>query len=135
MTLKRLSIAALILASCLIGHKSVAQTNEEVYELTCGSVGSAFNILEEFFTGRWNARRAQLHETAANNYLEHHDVKDRKDVAVYVFQSRFFKAFAVVVARPVGPDKVMCIVKIDGRLHKEYLPDDLHEILSTEKAV
>ena len=135
MTLKRLSIAALILASCLIGHKSVAQTNEEVYELTCGSVGSAFNILEEFFPGRWNARKAQLHETAADNYLAHHDVKDREDVNVYVFQSRFFKAFAVVVARPVGPDRVMCIVKIDGRLHKEYLPDDLHEILSTEKAV
>jgi hypothetical protein len=123
------------LAALFLCGSPAAQTNEELYELRCGSVGSAFNILEEYFTGRWNARRAQLHETAANNYLEYHDVKDRKDVAVYVFQSRFFKAFAVVVARPVSSDRVMCIVKIDGRLHKEYLPDELHEILSTEKAI
>jgi len=131
MTWLRLSIVACIMSTCLIGYKAVAQTNNEVYEQTCGAVGDALAVLQQFFEGRWNARRAELDYQAARNYLNYHDIED--DASVYVFQSRFFKDFAVVVARPVND--IMCIVKIDGRLHKEYPPDVLHKILSTEKAI
>ena len=124
--LSGVAVAALFLCA-----SPAAQTSNEVYENACGSVGDALVVLQQFFEGRWNARRAQLDDVAAHNYLVHHDIEE--DYSVYVFQSRFFKDFAVVVARPV--DKVMCIVKIDGRLHKEYSPDELHKILSTEKAI
>jgi len=124
-------VLGVALAAFFLCGSPAAQTNNEVYEQNCGSVEEALDVLQQFFTGRWNARRRQLDYDAAQNYLNYHEIEG--DISVYVFQSRFFRDLAVVAARPVND--IMCIVKIDGRLHKEYSPDELHKILSTEKAI
>ena len=133
MTWLRLSIVACIMSTCLIGYKAVAQTNNEVYEQhACGSIQGSLKARRQFFFSRWQARSAELHDLARDAYTSHHGITADH---VYIFQSLYFKKLAVVAAEKRGEQQVLCIVKVDGRYHKEYTPDEIHKILSTEKAI
>jgi hypothetical protein len=116
------------LAALFFSGQPLAQTNNEVYENACGRVGDALPVLEQFFS-KWNPRRAELNAAAARNYLAHHGIEDGT-ARVFVFQSPQFPVFAVVAARPVN--EVICVIRIKGRVHQEYLPADLQVILKTE---
>ena len=115
-------------AALFISGTPLAQTNNEVYENACGTVNDALPVLEQFFS-KWNPRRAELNPESSRNYLAHHGLEDNT-ARVFVFQSPMFPVFAVVAARPV--EEVICVIRIKGRAHQEYLPADLQVILKTE---
>ena len=133
---KILIVATAALAAFFIALPAAAQTNNEVYEQhACGSVQNSLKALRQFFFSRWQARSAELHDLARDTYIKHHGIEDEGVTHVFIFQSMYFKKLAIVSVKQVGPEKVMCIVKVDGRYHKEYTPDEIHAILSQEQPI
>ena len=127
-------LAGVALAALFLCSQAAGQTEGQVYENRCeDGVKGAFHNLQNFFSVRWQARKAELHELAKDAYVEHHGMEDAGITAVYVFQSPMLPNFAVVAVKPV--DGLLCIVKIQDRFHLEYMPDTLHEILSTEDQI
>ena len=124
-------LCAMLAASAVFFYASRAlpQTSNEVYENACGRVGDALPVLEQFFVTRWQSRKAELKSDAARNYLAHFGIED-DTVRGFVFQSHHFPSFAVVAARPTGANAIDCIVRIQGRVHKEFMPDALQVILN-----
>ena len=126
-------VLGVALAAFFLCGSPAAQTNNEVYEQhACGSVQNSLKALRQFFFSRWQARSAELHDLARDAYTSHHGITAAH---VYIFQSMYFKKLAVVAAEKRGEQQVLCIVKVDGRYHKDYTPDEIHKILSTEKAI
>ena len=129
-------VLGVALAAFFLCGSPAAQTNNEVYEQhACGSVQNSLKALRQFFFSRWQARSAELHDLARDTYIKHHGIEDEGVTHVFIFQSMYFKKLAVVAAEKRGEQQVLCIVKVDGRYHKEYMPDEIHKILSTEKAI
>lgn len=126
-------LCAMLAASAVFFYveKAISQTNNEVYEIACNRVGDALPVLEAYFVGRWESRKAELKPDAARNYLAHFGIED-DTIRVFVFQSHHFPSWAVVAARPTGSNNIDCIVRIQGRAHKEFMPDALQVILKTE---
>ena len=119
------------LAAFFYATPAATQTEGQVYENSCGRVGDALAVLEQYFA-QYAPRKAELNRSAAENYLAHHGI-DGDGVSVFIFQSHYFPKYAVVAAKAVGD--ILCIVRIKGRVHQEYSPDDLHEILNTNGSV
>jgi len=123
------------LAAFFYASSPAAQTSGEAYEQhACGSVQNSLKALRQFFFSRWRARSAELHDLARDTYIKHHGIEDEGVTHVFIFQSMYFKKLAIVSVKQVGPEKVMCLVKIDGRYHKEYTPDEIHAILSNSES-
>ena len=128
-------VLGVALAAFFLCGSPAAQTNNEVYEQhACGSVQNSLKALRQFFFSRWQARSAELHDLARDTYIKHHGIEDEGVTHVFIFQSMYFKKLAIVSVKQVGPEKVMCLVKIDGRYHKEYTPDEIHAILSNSES-
>ena len=127
-------LAGVALAALFLCSQAAGQTEGQVYENQCeDGVRGAFHNLQTFFSVRWQARKAQLHDLARETYVKHHGMEDAGITAVYVFQTPMLPIFAVVAVKPV--DGLLCIVKIQDRFHMEYTADTLHEILSTEDQI
>ena len=110
-------VLGVALAAFFLCGSPAAQTNNEVYEQhACGSVQNSLKALRQFFFSRWQARSAELHDLARDAYTSHHGITADH---VYIFQSMYFKKLAVVAAEKRGEQQVLCIVKVDGRYHKE----------------
>ena len=118
-------------AALFISGKPLAQVNNEVYENACaGGVQDSLAVLEQYFA-QYNPRRAELKPDAAANYLAHHGIIDG-EISVFVFASQLFPSYAVVAAKKTGPDAIWCIVRINGRVHKEYSVQALEVILKSK---
>jgi len=118
--------------SCSTPLPLSAQTEGQVQHDNhpCGHPDLSLDNLRMFFHGKWQARSAELHGLAREEWIRFHKIQDLGITKVLVFQSPMHRTYAVVSAKPI--DDIMCVVKIKAQIALAYTPDKLHAILSKE---
>ena len=118
--------------SCSAPLPLSAQTEGQVQydNHPCGTPDLSLDGLRMFFYHKWQARSAELHGLAREEWIRFHKIQDLGITKVLVFQSPMHSTYAVVSAKPI--DDIMCVVKIKAQIALAYTPDKLHAILSKE---
>jgi hypothetical protein len=94
----------------------------------CGFPTLSLDSIRMYFFHEWQARSAELHDLAREEWIRYHNVRDLGITKVLAFQSPMQRTIAVVSAKAI--DNVMCIVKVKDELALAYTSEKLQEILS-----